>query len=143
LKALKSVESIIGIIILLIGVFVFITSRQFPPMPEGHPGPGLFPSVIGVCFIICGALQLLSSFRSSEIDSVGFSGDWIKVVLMFVVIFVFPFVKEFLGFLPSISIAVFVVGLLMRLPVLHAVLAAIGTTGFIYLIFDLTLHVPL
>ncbi len=112
-------------------------------MPEGHPGPGLFPAVIGVCFMLCGVLQLITSFRSSEIDSVGFSGDWIKVLLMFVVILVFPFVKEALGFLPTISICVFVVGLLMRLPVLHAVLAAIGTTGFIYLIFDVTLHVPL
>ncbi|NND32350.1 MAG: tripartite tricarboxylate transporter TctB family protein [Saprospiraceae bacterium] len=141
----KTINILTSTFVLLIGILVFIFSRQFPVLPEGHPGPGLFPSVLGGFLILAGVLLLISAFRPRAInDTASFEkGNWRIVLLMLAVIVVFPFLQQFLGFLPALAIAILIVGLLMRLRIVKAILVTLLTTAFIYLIFNQILHVPL
>lgn len=56
---------------------------------------------------------------------------------------VFPFAYNLLGFFPVIAVAILLVGFLLKLRLISALLTSVITTGFIYLIFNQILHVPL
>ena len=136
-------ETHIGIAVTLLGVFVFFLARKFPELPEGYPGPGLFPTGIGLGFFTMGLLLVYFSFRSSTGDVGKLHGKWIPAIALLIILTLFPFLKDFAGFFISIAIAIFFVGLLMKLDILKSLLTAALTTGFIYVIFDRILHVPL
>jgi putative tricarboxylic transport membrane protein len=143
LRAIKSSAALFSFLIIALGVLVFVTSRRFPELPEGHPGPGLFPTLLGGGLIFCGLLLLVSALWSVSNKSIELKGKWTPVLLILAMLAGFPFLVNQIGFLATISIALFLTGMLMRLNILHAGLTALITTGFIYLIFDLILHVPL
>ncbi|MDE2955947.1 MAG: tripartite tricarboxylate transporter TctB family protein [Bacteroidota bacterium] len=50
-----SARNIPGLAIILLAGLVWISSRQFPTLPEGYPGPALFPRVIAVLLLLAGA----------------------------------------------------------------------------------------
>ena len=54
-----SPRSIPGLAIILLASLVWISSRQFPTLPEGYPGPSLFPRVIAVLLLLAGVGLLL------------------------------------------------------------------------------------
>lgn len=136
-------DLVFSLVILLTGFMVFIKARHFPELPEGHPGPGLFPSFIGGGLLVCGLLLVVNSLRFQSIRSSGFSGHWIYIFLILLIMVIFPFGYNFLGFFITIALAIFLTGILMRLGILSALLTAGLTTGAIYLIFNQILHVPL
>ena len=136
-------DLVFSIVILLTGILVFIKSKGFPDLPEGHPGPGLFPVYIGSGLILCGIFLLINAFRFQKATSSDFSGKWLQVLLILILLFIFPFAYQILGFFIVIAIVVFLIGLLLHLRLISAVLTAVLTTGFIYLIFNQILHVLL
>ena len=136
-------EIIFGLIITCLGLFVFIMAKGFPELPEGHPGPGLFPAYLGAGLFLCGILLLINAIRFQNFPTSGFEGKWILVVSILATMFIFPFFYKVVGFFVAIAISILFVGLLMRLKFISAILTALITTGFIYLIFSQILHVPL
>lgn len=136
-------DLVFSIIILLTGILVFIKSKGFPDLPEGHPGPGLFPLYIGSGLILCGIFLVINALRFQKASPSDFSGKWLQVLLILLLLFIFPFAYQILGFFIVIAIVVFLIGLLLRLRLISAVITAGLTTGFIYLIFNQILHVPL
>lgn len=134
-------DKITGIVVLVLGLMVFWYARQFPELEEGHPGPGLFPGLIGLLLAISGIILLFWS-TSEEVNR-SLSGNWISVFLLLLLMIIFPYVRNAAGFFPAIASVIFLVGLLMRLSLLRALVAAGGATGFIFLIFNKLLHVPL
>lgn len=139
----KKINLGISTIVVLIGILVFISSRQFPAMPEGHPGPGLFPSVLGVFLILSGFVLLSDTFKPGDIPTAFRQGNWRSVLIILSIIVLFPLVQPFIGFLGILSISILAIGLLMRLSLVKSILVSLFTTGFIYLIFNVILHVPL
>jgi len=136
-------DLIFSLVILTGGLIVLLKARAFPDLPEGHPGPGLFRTYIGSGFLLCGIFLLINALRSQVTINGDFSGTWISVLLILLLIGLFPLGYNFLGFFLTIAISIFLTGLLMRLKILSAVITSAITTGFIYLIFNQILHVPL
>ena len=112
-------------------------------MPEGHPGPGLFPGVISIGLVIAGLSLLVNALKGPVGETIFTTGHWKSVLVILSIIVVLPFLQSSLGFLVSIAIATFIVGLLMRISFLKAIIVAVLTSAFIYLIFVQILHVPL
>ena len=136
-------EIIFSLIVTVLGLLVFVTARGFPELPEGHPGPGLFPAFLGAGLFFCGIMLLVKSLKFQISPASGFEGKWILVISILAAMFIFPFFYRVVGFFIAIAIAILLVGLLMRLKIVSAILTALITTGFIYVIFNQILHVPL
>lgn len=139
----KRSDLVFSLVILVCGILVFIKAKNFPGLPEGHPGPGLFPSFIGGGLILCGIFLLIYSVRFQSSQSSGFGGRWMPVFFILLLMGLFPLGYQLAGFFVTIALAIFLTGLLMQLKWLSALFASVFTTGAIYLIFNQILHVPL
>ncbi|MCB0686876.1 MAG: tripartite tricarboxylate transporter TctB family protein, partial [Saprospiraceae bacterium] len=102
-------DLIFSLVILVAGLLVFLKSQAFPDLPEGHPGPGLFPAYIGGGLFICGLFLFINSFRIKIANRVDFSGSWTPVILILLLMIVFPFAYNLLGFFPVIAVAILLV----------------------------------
>jgi hypothetical protein len=136
-------EILFSIIVTGLGLLVFITAKGYPELPEGHPGPGLFPAYLGAGLFLCGILLLINALRFQTFQTSGFQGKWILLVSILAAMIIFPFFYRVVGFFIAIAITILLVGLLMKLKFISAILTSVITTGFIYLIFSQILHVPL
>ncbi len=132
-----------GILISGLGLVIILLARRFPQLPEGHPGPGLFPVILGWGLVICGLLLMVTSRRGIQPQIKGLKGRWVSVILILLLMAAFPFLNRVTGFLPAIGTALVLTAFLMKLKPVQAIMTALLTTGFIYLIFNLILQVPL
>jgi putative tricarboxylic transport membrane protein len=48
-------DAVWGALVLLLGITILVAIRNFPTIPGQQYGPALFPGVIAVGFIVCGA----------------------------------------------------------------------------------------
>jgi putative tricarboxylic transport membrane protein len=48
-------DAVWGALVLLLGIAILVAIRNFPTIPGQQYGPALFPGVVAVAFIVCGA----------------------------------------------------------------------------------------
>ena len=134
---------IYGLAFLALGLFTYLVSNSFPELPEGHPGPGLFPSIMGVCMALVG-LALMIQFRNEdEQNKHSLSGQWLSIGLLMVILIIFPWLRNIVGF--PIALAISISGVAMLLKIIHwkAVVVGVLTTVVVFLLFNKLLQVPL
>ena len=51
---MRTGELVIGGVAIGLAVFVFVLTLGFPQLPDGHPGPGLFPQLLAIMLAIMG-----------------------------------------------------------------------------------------
>ncbi len=144
-------DGLIGAGFVIAGAVIFASTLTCPRLEGGHPGPSLFPQVLAglmVGFSACLLIPAVLRRRGTPPDDVltqrgiGLRGV-VNALLVFAAIIIFMLVAPVLGFLLT------TVGILLGLmwwlgtPVLRAVLAALGLTLFVYIIFGKILRVPL
>lgn len=144
----KRFETLNGLVLLSLGSWILWYSSFFPDLPEGYPGPGLFPSTIAIGFIILGILLIGNSIRNwkeeqkqSSVDSA--NTRFVPFLAGIALIGLFPILYEVLGFLTTLAISCFVMALLLKVKPIWAVLTALITSGLIYLIFVVLLGLVL
>jgi len=57
-------DALWGVLVLLLGIAILVAIRNFPTIPGQQYGPALFPGVIAVGLMVCGALLVLRQLRS-------------------------------------------------------------------------------
>lgn len=133
-----------GILTLGLGLTVWLAASSFPEMDAGYPDPALFPNLIafGLCF--AGLFLFFSGGTDSKLATFQFSGTgWWQAIVLVVLVALIPLVAERVGFIPTVGVLVFCVGMLFRTKLWVSALTALITSGLIYLIFVLLLNVPL
>lgn len=136
-------------LVIILSLFVWFYSRTFPSLPDGHPGPGLFPRAVAAGMFIAGCYLALRALRgepagaSQELkaESVGKGLSRIGVVLL--ALGLYPFLTGIVGFVPTVSGISFIVALLLKAKPLQSAATALGGTLFVYLLFTRLLGVPL
>ena len=138
-----------GGILLVLGMLIFLHSRSFPALPEGYPGPGLFPKWIAAGIAISGIwligkniIKPSKSGPGSQLIQVKYS-NLIRLGSAIFLIGVFPFLSDWIGFLPALGIVCFGFARLFQLKYGLALCVGLGTPGLVYLIFSKLLSVPL
>jgi len=145
---MKKNDIIAGGIFIALGIFIFTQTATYPSLEKGHPGPGLFPNLLAVLFILFGGVLLLKARKS---PSSGLIEQEVpsrpkKVTNAFFVlgiIALYVAIVNLLGFL--ITSAVLLIILMKKLGVnlLRSAVASLVITLFINLIFSKILRVPL
>jgi len=144
-KRFINLDLVSGGILLFLGLFIWVQSKQFPSLAEGHPGPALFPGILGGGLAISGVLLIVLNIRTLTSNSELTAGwpAFIRLVSGLVIVCSFPILADPVGFIPTIGLVCFCLGLLLRVRWWKSVLAASGAATLIYLIFSVLLGLPL
>jgi putative tricarboxylic transport membrane protein len=143
---LRDAETISGVLLAALGVYVFLQSRAWDYYTDDGPGPGFFPYWYGIAMVIL-SLMLIANrvrkFDTGEGHAINWSGTrrafgtWLafaaSVALM-----------EPLGFVLSFALLTFVVvAFIFHKPPLTAGLTAVAVAAAFHLTFPVILSVPL
>jgi putative tricarboxylic transport membrane protein len=138
-----------GALIVAAGVWIWLTTRGFPELRDGHPGPALFPGVIAVALVACGGALLFDGVRRpgrlrAELGSARPAWDGVsRVVAAILLGLLYPLLQGLVGFIPTAAALILGVALMLRAKPLPATLVAAGGAAAIYLAFTRLLGVPL
>jgi putative tricarboxylic transport membrane protein len=167
---LLSGDLVSGALAAAFGLAVLLYVQSFPQLPGGAPGPGLFPGIVGGLLLLLGLVLVFRAVRAARRETSGKEGAateasdpdadptqyesllheslpartaWLNALSVTGAVIFYLLFADVLGF--AVTMVLLLVGLMLRLgarPVL-AVLASLGTTAFLYVVFEAVLLVPL
>jgi putative tricarboxylic transport membrane protein len=137
-----------GLLAAALGAAVVLYVRTFPELPDGQPGPALFPGIVGGLLALFGLVlvvrAVLARGRPAADPDTGVTArGWLRALAVLGLVLAYLLLAETLGFLVTMGILLFLLMWLLGARLLLAVLAAAVTTGFIFLVFEELLLVPL
>ena len=138
----------IGLVVIVFAIAVILYARNFPTLKEGYPGPGLFPTVIAVLFILAGITLVVQGLRSGErllkfdTHEVSRSG-FMNLILVLAAVLFYIFLSDFLGFHITSFLIFFFLMKRLRVSTRWSLAMSCGITLLIYALFAKTLLVPL
>ena len=144
-------DAVIGGALVLFALAMIAYTRTFPDMPGQHYGPALFPVLIGIGFLITGAILIVSGLRRRKTEPWFAGGEWLRSrthVARFVAVLggliVYMLVSGWLGFIPTALLLLFGWLVLFRggKPV-SSLLIALAVTLAVDYAFSQLLLVPL
>jgi putative tricarboxylic transport membrane protein len=137
-----------GGIFMALGVFIWAMTFQFPVLDDGHPGPSLFPRVLGTLFIFFGSLVVLSGWRAARAKATAppeekMPMNYFNPLLVIILIAAFIALAPKLGFIVTGAAVLFLLMMKLRVSLLKRSIVSVALVCFVYLIFSKLLRVPL
>ncbi|MGD8291218.1 MAG: tripartite tricarboxylate transporter TctB family protein [Desulfobacterales bacterium] len=138
----------IGLFLIVFAAAVLWHVQSFPTLDNGYPGPALFPSVLAVLFIFCGAGLIFQGIRQREnllkfdIGGLTLSG-FLNIIFVLGAIICYIFLAEYIGFLIFSFAVLLALMKWLKVKTLSSILMALSVTFVIYLLFAKMLLVPL
>ncbi len=128
-----------------LGVGLWWITESFPDLPEGYPGPALFPRMIGVTLLAAAVALGVTGLRPKRRSAAarGEETAWGPPALIVAVVSSFPVLAPHIGVAPAVCLTCIFGALLLRVPWRAALLLAIGVTGVLYGLFTVLLGIPL
>jgi putative tricarboxylic transport membrane protein len=131
-----------------LGAAVVLHVRTFPELPDGQPGPALFPGIVGSLLVLFGLVLVvrgvLGRDRVSADPDAGVTAQGrLRALAVLGLVVGYLLLAETLGFTVTMGGLLFLLMWLLGVRPLVALLAAAATTGFILLVFGELLLVPL
>lgn len=144
---MKKNDIIFGSIFIVLGIFIFTQTVSYPSLDKGHPGPGLFPNLLAILFIIFGGVLIYKARRplTAEEEEAALPTQKRVTNAFFVlgIIIVYVAVVDIVGFLVTSAILLFLLMKRLGAPTLRGAIASICITLFINIMFLKILRVPL
>jgi len=144
-------DAVIGVVLVLFALAMILYTRTFPGMPGQDYGPALFPVLIGIGFLICGAILIVGGLGRLRTEPLFAGAEWLRspphLIDFFAVLgglVVYILIADWLGFIPTAFLLMSGWLMLFRggKPVSSAVIALLSTLVVNYAFTQLLL-VPL
>jgi putative tricarboxylic transport membrane protein len=137
-----------GGIFTALGIFIWALTFQFPVLDDGHPGPSLFPRVLGTLFILFGSMVILSGWRAGSSETPAPPGEEVQLnyfnpFLVIILIAAFIALAPKLGFIITGAAILIILMMKLRVSPLKSSIVSVVLICFIYLVFSKVLRVPL
>ena len=71
-------DAVVGVALILFALVMIWHTRTFPAMPGQNYGPALFPTLIGVGFIVTGVILTVSGLRRRDREPFVGGGEWLR-----------------------------------------------------------------
>jgi putative tricarboxylic transport membrane protein len=131
-----------------LGIFIWASTFGFPVLDDAHPGPSLFPRVLGTLFIVFGAMVVYSGWKSREVpqtnpDEEPIPLNYFNPILVIILIAAFIALANKLGFIITGVAILFILMMKLRVSILKRSIVSIALVCFVYFIFSKILRVPL
>jgi putative tricarboxylic transport membrane protein len=131
------------------GAFIFAGTFTYPVLDDGHPGPSLFPRLIGVLMAGFGGALAVQGARARGVSDrldwrrLPRSTGFVNALCVLAVVVGYVLLVERIGFLLVGTAMIFALMWRLRVPLLTASLVAVGFTTLVYALFAKLLRVPL
>jgi len=140
---MKISDTVLGAGFVAAGALIIAGTLHYPTLDGGHPGPALFPRILGALMAGFGGLVSLTGLRARD-ETAGVGWTELHRNPGFVnALFVLGGVAERLGYLIMGSLIMFVIMWRIRVPVLRALVIAVAFNNLVYLLFAKVMRVPL
>jgi putative tricarboxylic transport membrane protein len=132
-----------------LGLWVWAYTAGFPDLPEGYPGPALFPRLIAAGLVlsglalVAGSLRPLYRRRRSFGEPLPHGPGLARLALVGALLAAYPLLQCRAGFVPALGVLMLAVGWMLGVHLRLAVPAAVLGALLIYWIFAGLLGVPL
>lgn len=144
-------DAVIGVALVLFALAMIWYTRTFPEMPGQDYGPALFPVLIGIGFLITGAILIVSGLARLRTEPLFSGGEWLRSphhVASFLAVVLgllfYILVSGWLGFIPTAALLLFVLLVVLRRGrPLSSLVIALVTTLVVNYAFTEFLLVPL
>ena len=148
---MRANDVISGLVLILVALAMIAMTANFPAFPGQKYGPSLFPRILGVGVIICGALIVMNGLRARRAGA-----PWVEIapwvyqpwrvgsfLLTLAWLLVYILVSETVGFIPVALLFLGSMFLWLGVrPIPALVIAVVGTLSIQYF-FGTLLRVPL
>jgi putative tricarboxylic transport membrane protein len=138
-----------GLLAAALGAAVVLHVRTFPELPDGQPGPALFPGIVGSLLVIFGLVLVVRGVLArgrggARAPDAGITRQGrLRALAVLGLVVGYLLLAETLGFALTMGVLLFLLMWFLGVRPLVAVLAAAATTGFVLLVFGELLLVPL
>jgi putative tricarboxylic transport membrane protein len=136
-----------GLLSAALGAAVVLHVRTFPELPDGQPGPALFPALVGALLVVFGLVLAIRAVRARgravAPDEPVAPGGVVRALAVLGFVFAYLLLAETVGFILTMAVLLFLLTWLLGVRPLVAAASAVVTTGVIVLLFREVLLVPL
>jgi len=147
-----------GGIFTALGVLIWALTWHFPVLMEAggrHPGPSLFPRVLGTLFIFFSLIVILEGWRKSKTPPPPAAEDeggnviiigeknYFNAVLVIILMAAFIALAGYLGFIITGGAVLFILMWKLHVKLLKSLIISAVVICFIYSVFAKILRVPL
>ncbi len=154
-------DRILGIFALMLGIWIFWTTQDFPGAANHRPGPAFLPNLLAIFIALCGGMLIFSQKRESvkKPESVSNAADestvclneplasfkqsWIRVLMLAAGSAAYVALLDVLGFIPTAGLLTFFVYLFLGNRWLVSAVATILLIAGTYVLFGQILGVML
>jgi putative tricarboxylic transport membrane protein len=143
-------DAVFGLLLTILGAAVLVAVQGYPRIPGQPVGPALFPGLIAAGLCICGVLLVARGWRQRATEPWFACDDWVRsprhltalAVLLGSIVF-YILAANTLGFVPTATLILLSLFLVLRVPPGRAVLIAVIAVLVIHFAFYKLLRVPL
>jgi putative tricarboxylic transport membrane protein len=147
---MKFSDLLIGIVLIVIGASVFAYGLSLPPMVGQRYGAGLFPILLGCCFVGFGAYLARLGWGRRDTTPLVALADWARdrrlagnMLLVLALIVVYVLFSQRIGFVPLSLAMLMILFWRFDIPPIRSAVIAVAATLFIQVAFADLLRVPL
>ena len=146
---MKISDTMVGAGFVAAGALIVAGTLNYPILDGGHPGPSLFPRILGGLMAAFGGLVSLKGIRARDVgDDVDLfhlyrNPSFINAMFVLVGVAAYILFVEKLGFLITGALLLFVVMWRLKVPPIKALLVAVMFNGVVYFLFVKIMRVPL
>lgn len=139
-----------GGVIILFALAVIAYANTFPRLHGQNYGPDLFPTLIGIGLLVCGAILIFQGVMQRATTPMVDIGDWaqnrsnvVNVVILLGCIIFYILISDALGFIPTSLLVLTTLLLRFGSSWIGSITIAFITTLIIHTLFAKLLLVPL
>lgn len=146
---MKISDSVVGAGFVAAGALIFAGTLNYPTLEAGHPGPSLFPRILGGLMAVFGGLVSLLGLRARDVtDEVAWlrlhkNPAFINALVVLAGVLAYIFLVEHLGFLIMGALVIFTLMWRLQVRPMKAAVVAIVFNTLVHFLFAKVLRVPL
>jgi len=146
---MKISDTVVGAGFVAAGALIIAGTLNYPSLDGGHPGPSLFPRLLGGLMAIFGGLVGLKGLRTGDTTEevewllLHKSTGFINAVFVLVGVTAYILLVEKLGFLLTGALLLFVIMWRLNVTPLKALIVAIVFNTIVHFLFYKIMRVPL
>jgi putative tricarboxylic transport membrane protein len=146
---MKISDTVVGVGFVGAGALIVAATLTYPPLDGGQPGPALFPRIVGTLMAALGAALAVQGARARDAAQ---AVEWRRlhrnvglVNALFALggVLAYLGLVEWLGFLITGTLLLFLLMWRLRVPPLCALVVAIAFIAIVHFLFAKVLRVPL